>query len=76
VTVQCTVEAPGGREAHRQFDDPAAYIAWWKTVHQGEIAEYPWGLHDRAFSPHERAALRERPSLGQRLRALILLGRE
>jgi hypothetical protein len=62
--------------AHRLFDDAAAYIAWWKTVHPGETATYPWELHDRAFSPRERAGRRERPSLGQRLRALIFRDRE
>ena len=63
-------------EAHRLFDDAAAYVAWWKTAHPGETAEYPWELHDRAFSPLEGAARQERPSLRQRLRTLIHRDRE
>ena len=58
-------------EAHRLFDDPAQYIAWWRVAHPGETAEYPWALHDRAYVPERRAAQREAPSLLQRLRSRI-----
>ena len=58
-------------EAHRLFDDPAAYVAWWQTVHPGETAEYPWDLHDRMHSPEQRAARRQGTGFLQRLRARL-----
>jgi hypothetical protein len=51
------------------FDDPAAYLAWWRSVHPDEVAEYPWALHDAAFDPAERAAQREPRGWLARLRA-------
>jgi hypothetical protein len=60
-------------DKHRLFDDPAAYLAWWRAAHPGEVAEYPWALHDRAYSPEHRASRRDRPSFLDRLRSRISL---
>jgi hypothetical protein len=58
-------------ENDRMFVDAADDLAWWKTAHPGEAAEYPWRLHDPAYAPEHRAAQRERLGLIERLSARI-----
>ncbi len=63
------VVSDGG--ADREFADPAAYLAWWRSAHSGEDPEYPWTLHERMLPPSMRAEGRDAPSAMERLRALV-----
>lgn len=58
----------------REFDDPTAYLAWWRVAHAGENPEYPWALHERRLGLAERATGHDEAALGERLRSVLRRG--